>query len=684
MDSAQTQEARDFSRPPKHLLDQSLSLATDYTWDKMQLDEHWRGEALCSVTITAEQVFLFQCLGKTPIPDAELYKRYILSEQKEDGSWPIATNCHGDISASCEAYLALKILGMSPSCREMTKARQFILKAGGLAKVGVLTRISFARFGLFPWDAVPHLPAELILLPPSLKFNVYRLSTLARSTLIPLLVITHHRPIYALPNGRSVANDFIDELWVDPTNKMTSHCSCPSFFTPRDIDPTEILFSGMDTALSYLGGLRRFPLRKKALRYCIQWILNNLEPSGDCPGISLPIHNNILALLLEGFSQNDAVIRMGMDVIERFTCQDETGKRLQSRVSPVWDTALMIRAICDSGWNEHDARLERSVDWLSGRQMLNVRGGWSGCCPEKVSKFSFQQDNNFAPSVDEAAAVIMAMLNQNPSNIESDTIAKLVTRICAMQNPDGGWGAFDGDARRSCLNKAPFGELRATRRNSAADLTGFVLEAFGMVLNIASQKSSEDTSSGLAKTKVLDAIATASQRAVRYLAQEQEGFGGWYGRWGASYLYGTSAAISGLAWFADGDNWVKDMIASAVSWIKEVQNLDGGWGEVMESCDDQQMIGRPPSTSSQTAWAIMCLLEELDPDDASIRAGINYLLAKQQEACLKREGASWKAFNSTATGSQGSVYLRSQLSSHYFPVMALGRYKKAMLCTYSE
>lgn len=679
MDSGQSQETRNFSRPSEHLVNQSLSLAMDYTWDKTQLDEQWRDEALCNVTITAEQVLLFQCLGKTPIPDAELYKRYILSEQKEDGSWPFATKCHGDISASCEAYLALKILGMSPSCQQMAKARQFILKAGGVAKVRMLTRISFARFGLFHWDAVPHLPAELILLPSSLKFNLHRLSPWARSTLIPLLVITHYRPIYALPNGRSATNDFIDELWVDPTHKMTSHFS---LFTPREIDPTELLFSGIDTALSYLGGLRRFPLRKKALRYCVQWILNNVEPSGDCLGISPQMHNSILALVLEGFSQESPVIKLGIEGIQKFICQDETGKQLQSCVSSAWDTALRIRAICDSGWNKHDARLQKSIDWLSKHHMPNIRGGWPGSSPPKVLRgLSFQHHNNLTPGVDDTVAVLLSILHQNSSNIESDTVARAAMLICGMQNSDGGWGAFNTDNYEQWLGKTP---LKALRHSSTADLTGYVLEAFGMVLNIASQKSYEDLSSQLAQTKVLGAIATASQRAVRYLAQEQQGFGGWYGRWGASYLYGTSAAISGLAWFADDDNWVKDMITSAVSWVKEVQNFDGGWGESFESCNDQQKAGRGPSTPSQTAWAIMCLLEELDPDDASIRAGINYLLAEQQDASLKREGASWEEVYYTSTDSPGPQYLRSQLSSHYFPIMALGRYRKAMFCTYAD
>ena len=73
----------------------------------------------------------------------------------------------GDVSTSVEAYLALKILGVSVKDPAMDRARCFIIAAGGVEKVRIFTRIYLATFGLFPWKSVPELPAELILVSAS-------------------------------------------------------------------------------------------------------------------------------------------------------------------------------------------------------------------------------------------------------------------------------------------------------------------------------------------------------------------------------------------------------------------------------------------------------------------------------------------------------------------------------------
>ena len=49
--------------------------------------------------------------------------------------------------------------------------------------------------------------------------SIYRLASWARSTIVPLLIVSHHRPIFALPNGESDTNDFLDELWEHPAQK---------------------------------------------------------------------------------------------------------------------------------------------------------------------------------------------------------------------------------------------------------------------------------------------------------------------------------------------------------------------------------------------------------------------------------------------------------------------------------
>jgi squalene-hopene/tetraprenyl-beta-curcumene cyclase len=323
----------------------------------VQTDDHWYGELLSNATITAEQIFFYQSLGRAPIPDGEAYKTYLLNIQNKDGSWSLAPHDPGDLSTTCEAYLALKILGKSLKSGEMQRAQQFILRAGGVAKVRMFTRIYFAQFGLFPWSAVPELPAEFILMSDSGWISIYRLSSWARSTIIPLMIISHHRPVYALPNGKNEKNDYLDELWTDPTRKCVPYG--PSLFRPWESDLFSLLFSAIDNGLHLLGGLRRLPLRSYARGRCVKWILDRQEQQGDWAGIIPPMHSGVQALLLEGYKLDDTAVKRGIEAIERFTWQDAQGKRLQSCVSPVsWSIAFIACStdFLGMGHDPHDPR----------------------------------------------------------------------------------------------------------------------------------------------------------------------------------------------------------------------------------------------------------------------------------------------------------------------------------------
>ena len=143
------------------------------------------------------------------------------------------------------------------------------MKSGGIAKVRFFTRIFLAAFGLFPWNSVPQLLPELILMPQLSHINVYTLSSWTRVTLIPLLLVRHHQPIYALPNGTSTDNDYFDELWCDPKNKNIPYSE--SFW---DLlwkkEMTAIAFTALDSIVYYLGGLRYFPLRSYARQQCVK------------------------------------------------------------------------------------------------------------------------------------------------------------------------------------------------------------------------------------------------------------------------------------------------------------------------------------------------------------------------------------------------------------------------------
>jgi squalene-hopene/tetraprenyl-beta-curcumene cyclase len=191
--------------------------------------------------------------------------------------------------------------------------------------------------------------------------------------MMPLTIIRHHRPIYALPNGVSKTNNFLDELWCNASNKVIPYT--PSLWQLWNTDRVAFVFAAIDKTLFAVDGW--FPiLRSYARRKCLDWILEHQEATGEWQAYFPPIHFSILALLLEGYNLKDDRIVSGLEAIERLAWQDEKGKRYQACSSQIWDTALMAIAICDSGAPLNSAFLLKAVAWLKSRQASGPVGDW--------------------------------------------------------------------------------------------------------------------------------------------------------------------------------------------------------------------------------------------------------------------------------------------------------------------
>jgi len=87
--------------------------------------------------------------------------------------------------------------------------------------------------------------------------------------------------------------------------------------------------------------------------------------------------------------------------------------------------------------------------------------------------------------------------------------------------------------------------------------------------------------------------------------------------------------------------------------------------------------GKGDSTPSQTAWALIGLLDGGNAinkfAENSINQGINYLLSTQNDI------GTWEEKQFTGTGFPGHFYINYHLYRHYFPLIALGKYAKFYL-----
>jgi squalene-hopene/tetraprenyl-beta-curcumene cyclase len=619
----------------------AVDAARDWSF-RVQRDDHWCAELESNATITAEYVMLCAALGIDLSHRRDAIARWVFSRQKADGSWGIAWNHPGDVSTTVETYLALRLLGLPPDDVRLADAERYVLAAGGVAKVRVFTRINLAMFGLFPWEAVPAVPPEVIFIPDAAPVNIYR-----------LFVVVHHRPVFPLPGGAGA--DFLDHLWLDPATKHVPYRASVAETLRRDGVAWTTFFNACDAALRAWERVRRLgPLprvRARALAACERWVLEHEEASGDWAGIFPPMLNGVLALVLQGHGRDSDPVRRGLEAIERFAIEDHEGFRIEACQSPVWDSALTLVALADVGQDGDDPRLVRVRHWLEAKQIRAEHGDWRVYNRRgRPGGWSFEHVNTWYPDVDDTAAVILALVKGDPSYRLRDVTRRGVDWMVSMQNRDGGWAAFDVENDREVLNRIPFSDMDSLCDPSTPDVTGRVLEALGAV-------------GGREHAKAID-------RGVAYLRRTQEPQGSWFGRWGVNYVYGTSNVLNGLA--RAGVPAEDPMVARALCWLASVQNEDGGFGEGLESYADRDAMGIGPSTASQTAWGAMGLLAYLPASDEAARRAIAWLVERQLTE--GEDAGTWAEEEFTGTGFPRHFYLRYHMYRHYFPLMALGRF----------
>ena len=602
---------------------------------------YWWYELESNVTITAEYLMLLYFLG---IRDKEVFKkisRYILDEQRPDGTWAIHWGGKGDLSSTVEAYMALKLAEHPEQSPPMRRARQFILANGGAGASRVFTRIFLALFGQEHWGALPSIPVELMLIPASFPFSIYKFSSWARSTFVPLMIVMDQKPVAV-----GAENFSLKEIYAGPWTKQKK-IKKKAFWT--DIKFTRNIlrqtFFVMDRAAKVMECLPR-PLRKRGMETAQDWVFQHQEETGDWGGIQPAMVNSILALSSLGYGPHDPRMAAGLEALRNFTL--ETGEKLvlQSCISPVWDTALTALALRYSGMPREHHALVKAANWLVSKQILK-KGDWSVKRPDlEPGGWAFEFDNSWYPDVDDTAVVLMFLLDYKDMPGMDACIERGINWLLGMQNKDGGWGAFDVDNDFELLNQVPYADLEAMTDPSTPDIAGRVLEVVG--------KAGYGTDDPRVK------------KAIKYLKSAQQPDGSFWGRWGVNYIYGIWSVLMGLR--AVGEDMSSPYVRRAVEWLKGHQNMDGGWGECCESYGDFSLCGQGTSTPSQTAWALLALMAAGEENSGEAMKGVNFLIDSQ-----KPDG-TWDEPEFTGTGFPKYFMLRYHNYRNCFPLMALSRF----------
>ena len=630
------------SRDPA--LEGRIQKATRALLDRQRPDGHWVFELEADSTIPAEYILMRHHLGE-PV-DAELERKigiYLRRMQGVHGGWPLFHEGDFDMSASVKAYYALKLIGDSPDAEHMRRARSAIRWRGGAALSNVFTRIALALYGALSWRAVPAMPIEVMLLPKWFPFHIMKVAYWSRTVIVPLLVLLAFKPRARNPKGVRV-----DELFLEPPDRAR--------LTPRAPHQNVCWFAffrGVDAVLRVIEPLIPRRIRKRAVDRAVAFAVEHLNGEDGIGAIFPAMVNNVLMFDTLGYPKDHPHAATARLAVEKLLVVKDHEAYCQPCYSPVWDTGLTCHALLEVGGEPAQAQVNKALEWLKTKQILDVRGDWVQERPNlRPGGWAFQYNNPHYPDVDDTAVIAMAM--DRAQNLAGrpdyrEPIARAREWILGMQSRNGGWGAFDADNTRLYLNHIPFADHGALLDPPSEDVSARCLSMLAQ-LGEAPDKSDQ------------------VRRAVDYLRHTQHPEGSWYGRWGMNYVYGTWSVLSALN--AAGADHRSPEFRKAVNWLLKIQNEDGGWGEDGSSYKlDYTGYERAPSTASQTAWALLGLMAAGEVDHSAAARGIDYLVRTQGPDGL------WEEPRFTAVGFPRIFYLRYHGYPKFFPVWAMARYR---------
>jgi len=617
--------------------------ARNWLLSQQHEDGYWCGELEADSTLESDYILLHTLLGTSNQERFQKCANYILRHQNEDGGWPIYTGGPSNISASVKAYFSLKLTGYKLDHAVLERARKKILELGGVTKVNTFTKIYLCFLGQYDYDAVPAIPPEIVLFPNWFWFNIYEISSWSRAILVPLSIVYAKKPFKKIPDELA-----IDELYVGGRHRSRMRLEWSD-----KLVSWRNFFLVFDRLTHWFEAVHIRPLRWLALKKAEQWMLERFEMSDGLGAIYPAMLNAIIALRCQGYSLDDPQMIRALDEFEKLGIEEEDTFRMQPCKPPVWDTAYAMFALGEAGLSPTDPRMVKSADWILQKQVRQA-GDWTVKNKKgKPGGWYFEFNNEFYPDVDDTAMVALGLAQVEHPNgrYQLESVERAIEWVMSMQCKNGGWASFDKDNDRMVFQYIPFADHNAMLDPPTVDITGRILEMLA--------------------TYGYDKNHPAVKKALKFIRDEQEPDGSWFGRWGVNYLYGTMQVLRGLE--AMGTDHHEPYVQQAAEWIRMVQNPDGGWGETCGSYDDPNTKGIGPSTPSQTAWAVLGLLAANDTRSDSVAKGIAYLLKTQ-----KKDG-SWDEPWYTGTGFPRVFYLMYHMYRQYFPLIALTTYKKVMI-----
>jgi squalene-hopene/tetraprenyl-beta-curcumene cyclase len=119
----------------------SISKSVDWLMGQQHEQGYWCGELEADSMLEADYIFMHTLLGTGDKGRMKRCLNEILRHQNADGGWSLYPGGPSNVNYGVKCYLALKLMGWTAEHPVLVKARENVLKLGGVVQCNTFTKI---------------------------------------------------------------------------------------------------------------------------------------------------------------------------------------------------------------------------------------------------------------------------------------------------------------------------------------------------------------------------------------------------------------------------------------------------------------------------------------------------------------------------------------------------------------
>lgn len=589
-------------------------------------------------------------------------RRYLLNVANDDGGWGLFIQSPSTVFGTVMNYITLRILGLSPDHSALIKARSTLLRLGSARATPTWGKFWLCALGVYEWEGMIPLPPEPLLFPNKLVLNPANWWVHTRSVFISMSYLYGSR-FKMYPNELTLA--LREEIYDVPYHQIHWPSQRGNVSDADRLAPATLVQRTFTSVLGYYEQYKIPLFRRWALREALFQIEVEVRNTHYLCIAPVSFASNMLCLYHAHGPDSHWMRGMRERIIDPMWMCREGLAASGTNGTSLWDTALTIQATLDSGLvsrPENRNIVLKAFEFIDKTQIREdpiavshvyrqpTKGAWP---------FS-TRDQSYAVSDTTAEAVkVIVRLQQTsgmPKLISDERLQQAVDLILAMENQGGGYSAYEPIRSPKFLELFNITELyeNVMTDNLYPECTSSVIMSLATF------------SKAFPSYRVKD-IHGCLERSVSYLLRSQYPNGGWFASWGVCFTYATMFALQGLACVGRYEDNC-ETCRRACAFLVKHQNLDGGWGESLETVKVKEYVADPNGSQvTNTAYAVTGLMAARSSNREAIRHGVRYLVKQQQKT------GDW------LPGSLEGVFappggMRYPNYKFHFTLIALGKY----------